>query len=145
MRPTPDLRQDQTGGLRAVVKSLQGEGAGGVNAALVYGPAAGAASGAAQKKNASRATERHYEMDIPTHRPRLPGGIIPVKSSADHRPVTDAGRARVEQFRTARFPFPIQILHWNGKHLERGAFSRATEWRQWIHRCRTAQGNTEGQ
>lgn len=46
-----------------------GEGPG-FNAALFYGRAAGAA----QKKNASRTTERHYEMDIPTHRPRLPGG-----------------------------------------------------------------------
>lgn len=105
-----------------------GEGPG-FNAALFYGRAAGTASGAAQKKNASRTTERHYEMDIPTHRPRLPGGIIPVKSSADHRPVTDAGRTCVEQLRTAHFPFPIQIFRWNSKHLERGAFVRATEWR----------------
>lgn len=81
-----------------------GEGPG-FNAALFYGRAAGTASGAAQKKKASRTTERHYEMDIPTHCPRLPGEIIPVKSSADHRPVTDAGRARVEQFRTAHFFF----------------------------------------
>lgn len=61
-----------------------GEGSG-FNAGLFYGRAAGAAAGAAQKKNASPTT--HYEMemdmDIPTHRPRLPGEIIPVKSSAD--------------------------------------------------------------
>lgn len=81
----------------------------------------------------------------PPTAPACRGEIIPVKSSADHRPVTDAGRACVEQFQTAHFPFPIQILHWNSKHLERGAFVGATEWRQWIHRCRTAQGETEGQ
>lgn len=147
MRLTPDLGQDQIGSLLSVIKSLQARRWGrGWDLMQLYSMVVLLEQHLEQRRRKMPHAQLRGIMRwiSPPTAPACRGEIIPVKSSADHRPVTDAGRSCVEQFRTAHFPFPIPILHWNSKHLERGAFVRATEWRQCIRRCRTARGNTEG-
>lgn len=132
MRLTPDLGQHQRGSLLAVIRGLQARRWGrGRDLTLLYSMVVLLEQHLEQRRRKMPHAQLRGIMRwiSPPTAPACRGGIIPVKSSADHRPVTDAGRTCVEQLRTAHFPFPIQIFRWNSKHLERGAFVRATEWR----------------
>lgn len=99
MRLTPDLRQDQIGRLLAVIKSLQARRWGrGRDLMLLYSMVVLLEQHLEQRRRKMPHAQLRGIMRwiSPPTAPACRGGIIPAKSSADHRPGNDAGITCVE-------------------------------------------------